>query len=38
MRVFKLILKLMVVSVLVIGLAAPAMAFFDNKFEKEMEK
>ncbi len=38
MRVLKLILKLMVVSVLVIGLAAPAMAFFDNKFEKEMEK
>ena len=38
MRVFKLMLKLMAVSVLVIGLAAPAMAFFDNKFEKEMEK
>lgn len=38
MRVFKLMLKLMVVSVLVIGLAVPAMAFLDNKFEKEMEK
>ena len=38
MRVFKLMLKLTAVSVLVIGLAAPAMAFFDNKFEKEMEK
>jgi len=38
MRVFKLMLKLMIVSVLVIGLAVPAMAFFDNKFEKEIEK
>ena len=38
MRVFELMLKLMIVSVLVIGLAAPAMAFFDNKFEKEIEK
>ncbi len=38
MRVFKLILKRMTASVLVIGLAAPEMAFFDNKFEKEMEK
>ncbi len=38
MRVFKLMLKLMTVGVLVIGLAVPAMAFFDNKFEKEMEK
>ena len=38
MRVFKLMLKLMVVSVLVIGLGVPAVAFFDNKFEKEMEK
>ena len=38
MRVFKLMLKLMIVSVLVIGLAAPATAFFDNKFEKEVEK
>jgi rhodanese-related sulfurtransferase len=38
MRVFKMILKLMTVSVLVIVLATPAMAFLDNKFEKEMEK
>ena len=38
MRVYKLMLKLMIVSVLVIGLAVPAMAFFDNKFEKEIEK
>ena len=38
MRVFKLMLKLMIVSVLVIGLAVPAMAFLDNKFEKEVEK
>ena len=38
MRVFKLTLKLMIVSVLMIGLAVPAMAFLDNKFEKEMEK
>ena len=38
MPVFKLMLKLMIVSVLVIGLAVPAMAFLDNKFEKEMEK
>ena len=38
MRVFKLMLKLMIVSVLVIGLAVPALAFLDNKFEKEMEK
>jgi thiosulfate/3-mercaptopyruvate sulfurtransferase len=35
---FKLMLKLMIVSVLVIGLAVPAMAFLDNKFEKELEK
>ncbi len=38
MRMFKLMLKLMIVSVLVIGLAVPAMAFLDNKFEKEVEK
>jgi len=35
---FKLMLKLMILSVLVIGLAVPAMAFLDNKFEKEVEK
>lgn len=38
MGIFKLMLKLMIVSVLVIGLAVPAMAFLDNKFEKEVEK
>lgn len=38
MRMFKLMLKLMIVSVLVIGLAGPAMAFLDNKFEKEVKK
>ena len=38
MRGFKMTLKLMIVSALVIGLAVPAMAFLDNKFEKEMEK
>ena len=37
MRMFKLMLKLMVVSIFVIGLAGPAMAFLDNKFEKELE-
>jgi rhodanese-related sulfurtransferase len=35
---FKMMLKLMIVSVLVIGLAVPALAFLDNKFEKEVEK
>ncbi len=34
---FKLLLKLMVVSIFVIGFACPAMAFLDNKFEKELE-
>ena len=38
MRMFKLILKLMILSVLVIGFAVPTMAFLDNKFEKEVEK
>lgn len=38
MHVFKLMLKLTVVSILVIGLGAPAMAFFDTRFEKEIEK
>ena len=38
MRVFKLMLKLMIVSVLAIGLAVPAMAFLDNQFEKELKK
>lgn len=35
---FKWMLKLAIVSVLVAGLACPAMAIFDNKFEKEVEK
>jgi rhodanese-related sulfurtransferase len=35
---FKLILKLMSVNILWVGLAFPAMAFLDNKFEKEVEK
>lgn len=38
MRMFKLMLKLMVLSVLVIGSAVPAVAFMDNIFEKEVEK
>ncbi|MBU0544076.1 MAG: rhodanese-like domain-containing protein [Proteobacteria bacterium] len=37
MRLFKLMLKLMVVSIFVVGFAGPAMAFLDNKFEKELE-
>lgn len=38
MRMFKLMLKLMIVSMVVFGLAGPAMALFDDKFEKELEK
>jgi len=38
MGIFKLMLKLMIMGVLVVGLAVPAMAFLDNKFEKEVEK
>ncbi|MEW6672957.1 MAG: rhodanese-like domain-containing protein [Thermodesulfobacteriota bacterium] len=37
MGMFKQMLKLMTVMILVAGLAAPAMAFWDNKFEKELE-
>lgn len=37
MRMFKNMLKLMTVIFLVAGLAAPAMAFLDNKFKKELE-
>ncbi len=33
----KLMLKLTMIGVLVFGLAGPAMAFLDNKFEKEVE-
>ena len=35
---FKLMSKLMIVNFLWLGLAFPAMAFLDNKFEKEVEK
>jgi len=38
MRTVKLMLTLMIVYILCIGLAFPAMAFLDNKFEKEVEK
>ena len=38
MRMFKLMPKLLIVSVLAFGLAVPAMAFLDNKFEKEGER
>ena len=34
MRMYKSVLKPMVVGILVFGLVAPAMALFDNKFEK----
>jgi len=37
MRLMKLMLKLLTVMILVAGLAAPARAFLDNKFEKELE-
>ena len=37
MRMFKNMLKLITVIFLVAGLAAPAMAFLDNKFKKELE-
>ncbi len=38
MLMLKLMLKLMIVSAFLIGFAVPATAFFDNKFEKEVEK
>ena len=38
MRMFKSMLKLMIVGILVFGLAGPAMALRGNKFEKEVEK
>jgi len=38
MRMCKSLSKLILVCSLVIGLAAPAMAFLNNKFEKEVEK
>jgi thiosulfate/3-mercaptopyruvate sulfurtransferase len=38
MRAVRWILKLTMVGVLVFGLAVPAMALLENKFEKEVEK
>ena len=35
---FRWMLKLAVIGVLVLGMSCPAMAFMDNKFEKEVEK
>lgn len=38
MRMSKSMLKLMIGGILVFGLVDPAAAFFENKFEKEVEK
>lgn len=38
MRMYTSVLKPMIVSIMVFGLVTPAMALFDNKFEKEVEK
>jgi rhodanese-related sulfurtransferase len=38
MHLFKSMLKLMVVSLVALGLADPGMAFLENKFEKEVQK
>lgn len=38
MHLFKSMLKLMIVSLVVLGLADPGMAFLENKFEKEVQK
>lgn len=38
MRMCKGMFKLLVIGVVVFGLAAPAAALFDDKFEKELEK
>lgn len=38
MRDVRQILKLLVVTCVLIGIASPAFALFDNKFEKEVEK
>jgi thiosulfate/3-mercaptopyruvate sulfurtransferase len=35
---FKWLLKLTLIGVLVVGMACPAMAFLENKFEKEVQK
>ena len=38
MRMGNWTLKLTMVSLLIFGLSCPAMALFDDKFEKEVEK
>ncbi len=38
MRMGKRMLDVVVAAVLILGLAGPAMAFLDNKFEKELDK
>ena len=38
MRMGKSVLKMYLIAALVAGMAAPAAAFLDNKFEKEVEK
>ncbi|MEJ2283221.1 MAG: rhodanese-like domain-containing protein [Desulfobacterales bacterium] len=38
MNLFKSTLKLMIASLVVLGLAGPGMAFLENKFEKEVQK
>ena len=38
MSMLKFITKLLLIWLLLIGLAVPAMGFFDNKFEKEVKK
>jgi thiosulfate/3-mercaptopyruvate sulfurtransferase len=38
MHLFKSMLKLMIVSLVVLGLADSGMAFLENKFEKEVQK
>jgi len=38
MRMFKSVLKMFLIMALVVGMTAPAGAFMNNKFEKEMEK
>ena len=38
MRLVKPMMKLMILSAIVFGLAVPCMALFENKFEKEVQK
>lgn len=38
MRLVKPMMKLMILSAIVFGLAAPSIALFENKFEKEVQK